>query len=387
LVEQNFKVEETTSLPLWVQADRGTVELPAALKPHAALESGAPTVTASLRAADFTGNGISFRWQRQQAVPAVFCEDPLASGPDRKIVVRRETEAQIFKPGAVAWVIDTSAPMAARREQISQALSRVTVPGKSAVFLPGDTARNVVSATDGSVPTMEFEGGRDNSPALVAALKWLRGQPDGCLIWIHGPQPLNGESKESLDQLLDRGTTPLTVVDVPVAVGENRLSPSLIGRPRVRVLAARIPAIGSEEVSAAGGNGPDSASAGMLADAVEAVFRQRGGTFTTLPTGAAVPDGAVRVSDSLARWMAREEAFRLGMEHPAEASKIAAGHQIVTPWSGAVVLEKAEDYSRNNLTQADATGAQVVPTIPEPSGAVLLVLSGWHFLLRRRRRC
>lgn len=375
LMERNFEVEDGSSLPLWVQADRGTLELPAVLNPRAAMESGAPTVTGFLRQADFMGLGISFVWRRQQAAPVVFCEDPFAAGPDRKIIVRRETGPQTFQPGAVAWVIDTSAPMASRRAEIAQALTRFPVPGKTAFFLPGATARNLVSSVDGSLPAMEFEGGRDNTPALCAALEWLRGQPGACLVWIHGPQPLDGEMKESLNQLLDRGASPLTVVDLAVSAGEDRISPALIGRSRIQVLSARAPTqtTGGDE------NGKG------LADALEGAFRQRGGTFSTLAAGTPPPDGAVRVSDGLARWMAREEAFRLGLEHPAEASVMAATHQIVTPWSGAVVLEKAEDYTKNNLTQADAANAQVVPTIPEPSGALLALLSASHFLFRRRR--
>jgi hypothetical protein len=122
-----------------------------------------------------------------------------------------------------------------------------------------------------------------------------------------------------------------------------------------------------------------------LALSIRNAFQQRGGTFSTLPEGSTPPIGAVKTSDTLARWFARQEATRLGLKNPAAASAMATSHQIVSLWSGAVVLERTEDYKKHGLTQSTASVSQQIPVIPEPSGVLLLLLSTIPFLTRRHR--
>ncbi|RYD31544.1 MAG: PEP-CTERM sorting domain-containing protein [Verrucomicrobiaceae bacterium] len=368
ILESNFNIGPAASLPLWVQADHGTLELPAALKAHAVTEAGAPTATASLTAADITGLGRSFVW-RHQTKPVVFCTDPFAA-PEHKTVVRSTgaPASTAFKPQSVAWVIDTSAPMEPHRKAIEEAVKKGSPAGQSAVFLPDDSDAGVRSLTNGGFPPLDFAGGRDNTAALLAALEWLRGRPDAALIWLHGPQPLQQMRQEALDQLLQRGVTPVTVVDVPLIPGENRLSPHLSARERIRLISVRSGAEGT-----------------TLGDVVESSFSERGGKFITQPAESPLPEGAVRVQDSLARWHARLETSRLGFQDAAAASTLASSRQLVTPWSGAVVLERSEDYKRNGLEQADVSLSQQVPVIPEPSSALLLFLTAGHWLFRRRR--
>ncbi|MDB6133388.1 MAG: hypothetical protein JWM59_1631 [Verrucomicrobiales bacterium] len=371
ILESNFNIGPAASLPLWVQADHGTLDLPAALKAHAVTEAGAPTATASLTAADITGLGQCFVW-RHQTKPVVFCTDPFAA-PEHKTVIR-STEVlapAVFKPQSVAWVIDTSAPMEAHRKAIEEAVKKGSRAGQSAVFLPDDSDAGVLSLTNGGFPPLDFAGGRDNTAALLAALEWLRGRPDAALIWLHGPQPLVGIREEGLNQLLERGVTPVTVVDAPLVPGENRLGRLLVflsGHERIRMIPVRT---GAE----------NTALAGLLENA----FAQRGGTFTAQTADAPLPEGAARVQDSLARWRARLETSRLGLRSAEQASAFASSRQLVTPWSGAVVLERSEDYKRTGLEQADVSVSQQVPVIPEPSSALLLFLSAGHWLFRRRR--
>ena len=60
-----------------------------------------------------------------------------------------------------------------------------------------------------------------------------------------------------------------------------------------------------------------------------------------------------------------------------EAVELAALYQLVTPVSGAVVLETEEQYQRAGLKPVDAG---TVPTIPEPEMIMLMAVVGAIFL-------
>jgi hypothetical protein len=171
-----------------------------------------------------------------------------------------------------------------------------------------------------------------------------------------------------LEQLMERSVSRFTLLDVPLVHGENTLAALFGGLSRITTLPVRHA-------------GHD------LAASLRGAFLQRGGSFTTQAEGTVPPDGALQTSDSLARWFARTEASRLGLTDPAAASALAAAHQIVSPWSGAVVLERADDYAKHGLQQSSASVSQQIPAIPEPSGVLLMMLSAIPFLLRRRRAC
>ena len=67
-----------------------------------------------------------------------------------------------------------------------------------------------------------------------------------------------------------------------------------------------------------------------------------------------------------------------------ETAALAARYQLVTPLSGAVVLETAAQYQRFGLEQIDANSAPAIPSVPEPSTSVLVGI-GVLLALRRRR--
>lgn len=365
LVEQNFELSPAARHALWIQADGGTLALSDELNPHTALEAGRPTVTASLAPQSLTGSGACFTWMHQPAA-VVYSEDRFAA-PDARVVVRNHAPPVTTQPAAVAWVVDTSASLAPHREAIRSALGTFAqIPAM--LFLPGDTAAGLQTLTDPRTASLTFAGGRDNTPALAAAMEWLRGKPDGCLIWLHGPQPVSSASRLTLEQLMERSVSRFTLLDVPLVHGENTLAALFGGLSRITTLPVRHA-------------GHD------LAASLRGAFLQRGGSFTTQAEGTVPPDGALQTSDSLARWFARTEASRLGLTDPAAASALAAAHQIVSPWSGAVVLERADDYAKHGLQQSSASVSQQIPAIPEPSGVLLMMLSAIPFLLRRRRAC
>lgn len=96
---------------------------------------------------------------------------------------------------------------------------------------------------------------------------------------------------------------------------------------------------------------------------------------------------SAKTSGHLARLWAADQVERLlakGDEPGRQAaSELAVRYQLVTPVSGAVVLETAQQYDEAGLTPVDQGS---VPTVPEPEEwmliAAVLVLLLW--MLRRR---
>ena len=61
-------------------------------------------------------------------------------------------------------------------------------------------------------------------------------------------------------------------------------------------------------------------------------------------------------------------------------------YQLVTPVSGAVVLESASQYSRFDLNQVEAGATPSIPGVPEPSSALLVLLSAGLIWRRDRKK-
>jgi hypothetical protein len=98
-----------------------------------------------------------------------------------------------------------------------------------------------------------------------------------------------------------------------------------------------------------------------------------------------------QTSDHLARLWANDEVARILAPRDesltAEARSRAIQYQLVTPVTGAVVLESAEQYRASGLQPVDAG---TVPTIPEPGMVALLIVAGafmiWLMYMKYRKQ-
>ena len=219
---------------------------------------------------------------------------------------------------------------------------------------------------------------------LVRALDSLAKNPDpAALVWIHAVQPVVSQTADVLSAKL-AGAANVRMVLCQVAPGTCEISASLAPSPSV--ISCTVDALKGDAVAA-----------------LEGVF-SKWGTTTWQATRmnvarADVPDNAVPAGRHLGRlWAAEETArtYRVGDPVSLEkAQKTALPWQIVTPVTGAVVLETAEQYKQNNLKPADAdsvpTTTSSVPTVPEPGSIVCLILAAlvllfaWMFRARKVR--
>jgi hypothetical protein len=93
-----------------------------------------------------------------------------------------------------------------------------------------------------------------------------------------------------------------------------------------------------------------------------------------------------KVWDQLARlWAVTAAEDSTSPIDAAARSELAARYQLVTPFSGAVVLETQQQYDEHGLTPADGTATPSVPNVPEPSTGLLILLTTAAALMRRKR--
>lgn len=283
------------------------------------------------------------------------------------------------RPARIILLLDGGVDMAASVEATAAALLQ----------LPLGTAIAAVIAKDGSIPILpptvataevlaglqkqirqlKCEGGQDNLTAMLQALDWAMAATNSVIVWIHGPQPVSLDKTESLRQrLVWRPHSTPAILDVQVLPGPNRLaelpelSPYLTSVLRQANLSDDLRACFAQW-------GPASSSRKYARQRIE----------PPAPTPITEPKGPNHV----VRLWASEEISRLLLQNQrSQAVALAARYQLVTPVSGAVVLESQAQYERAGLQPVAAT---TVPSVPEPS-TWIIALAGLLFFAWMRRR-
>lgn len=285
----------------------------------------------------------------------------------------------------IVIVVDTSATMQGYIGEIQRAIAS----------LPSDFDVKLVLASAGafaeSIPLTnsngqntaanfrlldpaEFEGGADNVPALLKAWDLAAQTPgNNAIVWIHSPQRLLLTPVDELRQRWDPPYGP-KLYSVPTTDGIDEIEKRLDGIDEVQPIAR----------------------SQLLQNDLENLFAQLTGRVKTLELVrsskklAQQPQG-VETSDHLARLWARDEVVRILAARDEsltdEATALAVHYQLVTPVTGAVVLETAEQYRASGLQPVDAG---TVPTIPEPEMVALLIVAGafliWLMYMKHRKQ-
>ena len=280
--------------------------------------------------------------------------------------VKREKGAM---PERLVLVIDGSAGMEPFYSEIADALLRVPPSVEISIIQATDDVVAPITASASSVVPLaaavrKFNavGGQDNVEALVHAWDIASAKTNSVIVWIHGPQPVLVGSIEALKQrLVWRGSSSaLALFDLQTRPGPNRVLekvdalPACISIPRLGTLKEDLTQTFRRWGSEAGGL---------------QIARER-----AVSTNVVVANLGKQSSKHLTRLWAYDEILRkIAAHNISEAVALAARYQLVTPVSGAVVLENAAQFARAGLTPVEAS---TVPSVPEPSTIVLLILFG-----------
>jgi hypothetical protein len=361
IVERNFGSTASLEHVVWLQGDHGFQLSGGGDALAAAPDGNGRSLLAALPPDVAMGRGLAVVSEPLAGEPeVVWCEDRFAAESE-KFLLREPRRLRTEGSGKVVLVIDGSAAMAGTGGWLAAALSERTI-----ALLADDTARRVDAR---ELARHRFTGGRDNEPALREALRISREHGGLPVVWVHGPQAAEVSRAEALLQMLERGAVLPVIYAVEAVPGPNRLAQALRGPGALR-------------------RGPEPGPGGEgFGDFLNGLLDGRDHSGWTWSRAATPPAEGKRVWDQLARLWAMETAedSRMLVEDEAMRPQIAARYQLVTRVSGAVVLETMEQFARHGLTPVDADAVPHLPSVPEPSSALLLLVSAAAALLRRQR--
>jgi len=364
LLERNFTIRKGFMHAVWTQA-------PAGLRsdcPELALEPS-------------NGGQVALRGQIEDSVLATprsllrvkrdaekrFAFTKNTRGGGEHFIRQSIVAATSAPPARVVFVVDGSKSMAPYWREITDALSQLPASVKRTILIASDRVETV---NDPAVlARWSPVGGQDNLPALLQAWNLAAQATNSVIVWVHGPQPMKLTPTEALSQAVERTAVPPKFYEMQTTPGPNRVLENLEGIRSLR------PAVRRGTVAE---------------DLTRLIASLRGGTATWKiqrealdSQSVAAADGAIEGSLQLARLWANDAIKRLKAKREVEqATKLAGLFQLVTPVSGAVVLETQQQYAQTGLTPVEV---QTVPSIPEPGIAALVLLGAVLMRVLHRR--
>jgi hypothetical protein len=266
-----------------------------------------------------------------------------------------------WKPDQITLVIDRSACMEEHLPAIADAMDKLPASIPATLILADDEPVLCDSIPD--VRKLKARGGMDSSAALRTALT-LPGE-NNCVVWIHGPQTWGLNAGEGLRQAMEHQRR-VKLFDFQVGHGPHRLVEKLDNLAGIHTVAR---------------TGNTTADLAKLFDS----FTTDSENWKAVRSSIAHGDPAIhQTDDHLVRLYALDQiraALTDNKPGNDEALRLALKHHLVTPISGAVVLETQQQYDEADLKPVDS---QNVPNVPEPGVVTLMIFAA--LLLHYGRR-
>jgi hypothetical protein len=384
-LDRNFGIPEEVKHSVWVESKR-PLEAESNRMRAERPEENVYALRGTYSDAELSDPANVVRAERDAGVAEVWTRDP--SKP-REVIRQFIREGETLAPSRVVLVVDTSRSMKEHAAEIAAALkslppnveTRLILADGNGAYEEGfsqHAASGNASELARLVEAVSFEGGADNVPALTKAWEVAAERQGGVVVWVHGAQGLQMWPVAELRRVIERRADGPVLYTVQAANGADRIEEGLDGVHSVKA----VPRLG------------------RLQSDLERLFAQLSGQRRTLEfvrvseklaRGADSPGGK-ETSSHLARLWANDEVARLMTSQEKDANEravqVAAQYQLVTPVSGAVVLETAQQYDKAGLQPVEAG---TVPTIPEPEmvllvgvAAAILLFMFWRQRAQRR---
>jgi len=321
----------------------------------------------------------AIRLARTAAVTEVAAVDKRGAAP--AVVRQAIREASAASPSRVVLVIDGSQRMKPQVRALIGLMDAIPETLEFAVVLAGDrvvelcpprkASESAREAAAHAVRKIRFAGGCDNLKALEKAWDLAAGTPNGAILWLHATQPVTFGGVETLRQRWERRPGDPLLFNLQFGTGPDVVLQALADLPVIRQV---------------GRTGDPAADAARCL----AVWAGRAPRFAyerQRMEGAALDASVKEGSSHIVRLWALDEILKAGGSRQEavreQAVEMASRYQLVTPVSGAVVLETREQFKAAGL---EPVGAESVPTIPEPETWMLFVVGLVVVLLATVRR-
>ena len=364
VVERNFGLAENLENAVWLQGNC-EFSLSGAGRSQDSIPDGTGrSISATLESGCLMSPGTALVAKSlPETPPVVWCEDRFAS-PGERFLIREPATATRPAAGKVVLIIDGSAALEEAREWIVRSIGKQPGDGLT-LILADDHARRV---TLKELEAYAFSGGRDNEPALREGIRLAR-ESGAPVVWVHGPQAVGLSQSEALLQQIERGTARPVIYEIDAIAGPNRLAEAIYRTGCIK----RGPLLLAPEQDFS-----------QFLNNLRTGHQEAAWTWKRAATSENLPGS--KVWDNLARLWAVSAAEAPGSAlTDAARAELAARYQLVTLFSGAVVLETQQQYAEHGLTPADGSATPSVPNVPEPSTSLLVMLATAAAILRRKR--
>jgi len=381
--ERNFAMKSEVDHSIWFESKQPIRMDEAIDVTNTEGGAGKPySVRGKIADPDLSGHVNTLRVKRDGEVSAAWTGDPLA-GSD-KIIVQKIRPAKAARPLHVVLVVDASAVMKKAKSEIAEAILAIGQGAKITVLAAADEVdvlaqavaldESTIAAIAADIAGIKAAGGMDNVPALERAWDIAAEAEGGVIVWVHGSQPHLFASADGLVQRWERRPAGPMLIDAQTMAGVNDIAEALDGIAKVFSLPR----------------------AGNLGDDLTRLFAQWKGEAPVFEVSRSrvdasdkPGDNAKQTSSHLARLWAKDAVedlrSRRGSDDRSAAEALAVNYQLVTPISGAVVLETAAQYKAAGL---EPVNPETVPTIPEPEVWAMMIVAAVVLgvvLIRRRR--
>lgn len=277
------------------------------------------------------------------------------------------------KPSRYIFVLDTSKSMRSEKQNILFAIQDLPENKEISLILTNGNGLNTEMAYPhiingkpqgiaAKIVQTEFGGGTDNLPALIKAWELAKEDKNGVVIWIHSPQTFQFITSKDLAKKLVRSSNQTEIYNLPIGYGKDLVENELTDLNFLRNVSRF----------------------GDIKTYLNRLISQLDNTTKGLKYARTIDTKAKETVDKktskhMIRLWAFDEINEVLASEKDEVSAIelATKYQLVTPVTGAVVLETQEQYDEAGLNPVEKN---VVHAVPETETYILMIIGLVIFL-------